>query len=523
MKRDELIRPRGYIARPWWLGIIPKSVLPEAHKAVWCALADRLGENEEVWPNLHRVAFDSGIPYGDVNDAIDRLKALGLLTCRRSRSNRYVLLVPTPLKFLYDHYLAVRQAAADQRRDLTKDEMQQVRQSVKKALAAWEQELKAAGGPDINQLGRRGFMTRTLKGTSQPTKRRKPARTLESTTDRPLEGTSHRTLESTSHRTLEGTQTTSVAAEGNSPKERPQTTRLAPGAVAGPPLTPTAGPSSEFLGVALGVQAEHGGDHIPSASTGTIPPVNTFPLAIDEWDDEGDVFTEPDWEQEYEPPGRVEPFTGWVQQWPADTTPAAGPESCVSRVEASMQGDEPTPANEPVAVPDVEAAACASLEMMRRYLLHGEAGLERDADLTKLPPSKWNWLRFQKSPADPGLKRWKLDQYAGFFWFKVCQYRASHGQKLALPKWGRLYAHLKRLRERYTSEQLHSFICTVTDWFSVIRILSGGAGQAMTLTESSLCHRMIEMKVDYIHNMLPEDKADLWEEVEGQPYVAQAA
>ena len=178
---------------------------------------------------------------------------------------------------------------------------------------------------------------------------------------------------------------------------------------------------------------------------------------------------------------------------------------------ATQQRSAPQAAKGPKGLTDEQKRlACSSLAMMTRYLLHGQEGLDPTADVATLKPANSNFYRYQRSAEDLGIDQWTVHEFAGYFWFKVCEYRSKHGQPLELPNWGRLFGHLKPLVETKTRDDLLRYLRIVAEWFTVIRYMNGGAGMSMSLNEAALCHKLVDMSVGQLGLMDADGRAELW-------------
>jgi hypothetical protein len=150
---DELIDPYGYSRRPMWLSVIPPRILPEADKAVWCALADCLGKKAYAYPSIERICFDTGSNRDAVRNALNRLQKLRLLRRHRTQgSSMYYLEAP---KALAEATLEIRRMKKAKPEGVRHD--YQAYQRVRElALEKWLAEL----GPQAQTTKRTGSFAR---------------------------------------------------------------------------------------------------------------------------------------------------------------------------------------------------------------------------------------------------------------------------------------------------------------------------------------------------------------------------
>jgi biotin operon repressor len=93
-----MITPGRYVAIPFWLRLIPNSLLRPSAKLVWATIANHLCENAESFPSIERIALEAGSSVPAVSRDLKTLEAFGLLIRRRTRTaNHYTLQAPTTL------------------------------------------------------------------------------------------------------------------------------------------------------------------------------------------------------------------------------------------------------------------------------------------------------------------------------------------------------------------------------------------------------------------------------------------
>ena len=80
----------GYVCVPFWL--LARPDIEAAHKLVYAAILNRLGNNEEAWPSQATIAKELGRCEDAIKDSIRILEQAGLLTIRKvGAHNRYTL------------------------------------------------------------------------------------------------------------------------------------------------------------------------------------------------------------------------------------------------------------------------------------------------------------------------------------------------------------------------------------------------------------------------------------------------
>ena len=112
MKKDQLLKPGQYIARPRWLSYIPPCVLNENGKVTFSALLNRLRDNETTWPEYPTLCFDTGLSRSSLDASLNQLRCLKLIdweTASRG-SNEYTLSAPPALFALDDEIRAIEES-----------------------------------------------------------------------------------------------------------------------------------------------------------------------------------------------------------------------------------------------------------------------------------------------------------------------------------------------------------------------------------------------------------------------------
>jgi hypothetical protein len=170
---------------------------------------------------------------------------------------------------------------------------------------------------------------------------------------------------------------------------------------------------------------------------------------------------------------------------------------------------ETKPARSKLTQADI-AKICSSLDSMRTYLLWGKDALYTPG---VYPHATCSWRKFM-TPEDTQemhVPKWETNTFMGYFWFNVSIYRDKRGIPLNLPAWSRLAGDVKNLRKTMTNWQLFMQILTTTQWFDVIKWMSGKAGLSLELNETSLTHGMIKSAANSIGSMSEEGRSQLLE------------
>ena len=141
-----------------------------------------------------------------------------------------------------------------------------------------------------------------------------------------------------------------------------------------------------------------------------------------------------------------------------------------------------------------------SHESVRDWLLYGMSGvLEADEEKRKqLPPTIWNWrvhvIDFQSKIATEeglGLKNWGVQQFVGFYWYRVSFWRNERGIAQTLPDFGKLCGIVKNLMQQHTLWQMYLMLNNITQHFDILCCMVGNAGQVMWLDDTTLCNSLI--------------------------------
>jgi hypothetical protein len=146
---------------------------------------------------------------------------------------------------------------------------------------------------------------------------------------------------------------------------------------------------------------------------------------------------------------------------------------------------------------------------MLRYLLHGVAAV-RDPD-GQYPPGPLNWKRLRVSEHDLGIAQWGPQQFAGFYWANVSDYRSKRGIALSLPPMSKLIGHMSNLLKQITPSRLHQLITYVIYWFDLIRAMAGNAGNTLFLDADSLVNGIVQRTANQLIASTPEERTALYQ------------
>ncbi|HEV2294563.1 MAG TPA: helix-turn-helix domain-containing protein [Tepidisphaeraceae bacterium] len=93
--RDQLFQKGTYASAPKALLALPTKTLSAGAKLVWMAIVERFGDNEDSFPGAGKIAKDTGLSRRGVQEAVEQLARLKLLTVvppdDEHSSNRYRL------------------------------------------------------------------------------------------------------------------------------------------------------------------------------------------------------------------------------------------------------------------------------------------------------------------------------------------------------------------------------------------------------------------------------------------------
>ena len=139
----------------------------------------------------------------------------------------------------------------------------------------------------------------------------------------------------------------------------------------------------------------------------------------------------------------------------------------------------------------------ASPANMDLYLRFGSqaAFKTRQECEASLPSTRTDWLKFKpESELHPFCDSWLFTHHMGYFWHRVCQWRAHWGIPLTFPQWERLGGEVRKASEALGSAgwDLHLHIFNCGNYFDLIRFRIGGRiGASMALTEATLGHSLV--------------------------------
>ena len=180
--------------------------------------------------------------------------------------------------------------------------------------------------------------------------------------------------------------------------------------------------------------------------------------------------------------------------------PAPEPESIP--VEQPVQPPPAPVVEEPIrptrtgkAIDEEITLICSSHENMTNYLCYG---IDFFRGMGKIKSVASNWRVHGGTSVDPKCEQWTVNQFVGYFWFRVSLYREQNQMQITMPLWGHVARDMKNLRDSMTAWQLFQYIGCVIGHFDLIRHMLGNMGKSLLPNESILMHKAIRSAADAI-------------------------
>ena len=134
---------------------------------------------------------------------------------------------------------------------------------------------------------------------------------------------------------------------------------------------------------------------------------------------------------------------------------------------------------------------------MSLYLRFGAAayGAETPEQIAALTSTPMDWLKHNPVDLVNPLDRengWTVQQFAGYYWAGVCQWREANKVPVTFPRMSRLFGEMKNFMNLAGADNAYKHIWRLVRFFDFLRYLVGKIGQDMTLNETSFNHMLLQ-------------------------------